>query len=68
MDLREISAIPEPVLSRKRIMDENKELIDRVDFMGSFGGVIKGKIIVGYYCMKRILSINLKRYILYFNV
>ena len=51
MDLRETSAIPEPVSS-----GNPKESIDGVDYIGSFGGVIKGKMIVGYYCKEMIVK------------
>ena len=53
MDIRKTSAIPEPVSSRNP-----KELIDGVDFIGSFGGEINGKIIVGYYCKERVFKIK----------
>ena len=49
MDLRKTSAIPQPILSY-----HPEESIDWFDLIGSFGGVIKGKIIVGHYYLERI--------------
>lgn len=53
MDLRETSPIPEPISSYNP-----KESIDWVYFIGSFGGVIQGKIIVGYYLKERMVKIK----------
>ena len=51
MDLREISTIPLPISP-----DSPREAIDSFHLIGRFGGVIKGKIIVGYYCKERIVN------------
>ena len=56
MDLRKTSAIPLPISPNSL-----REISNGFEFIGSFGGVIKGKIIVGYYCKERIVKIESKK-------
>ena len=59
MELRKTSAIPLPISPFN-----HREAIDGFEFIGSFGGAIKGKIILGYYCKERIVKIKSKQNLL----
>ena len=45
-----------PAIPSPKLTNESNEYVTWADCIGTFGGIIKGKIIVGYYCNERIIN------------